>query len=258
MSKSSAESSSGGSIAASSTSTISRSPMMINGFMFARIKRCCLCLRTNADPNPLSQGPFGLPQHELNTWAKGTQEKPEGKLDKLCQVAFLHGGFSAQYPDPEDFAEARKNDSALNMEWLAVRDEAVVRLENCTSQRLGKKVTEDMAAALIGAKKVVLTARKESTTKVRARYKLIAKDKFERKFPGKIEKDNLTVKTVNTSDKGLVDCVYMRQREEDEWSCDEEINNTVCQEEMIDDGENVLRQGQQQKIRCTCQVLVFE
>ena len=71
---------------------IEAGPTTINGVVYMRTRRCPCCRLTNTDPNPVTRGPLAISKTVL--WNKGTSTSPEGRLDRVCFIAFTQGGFA--------------------------------------------------------------------------------------------------------------------------------------------------------------------
>ena len=78
-------------------------PVIRRGHMFAKIRRCPLCMRTNAEPSPLDwprelehsgQESDEVLECELLQWNHGTSLNPIGRTRKICSTVFVLGGFA--------------------------------------------------------------------------------------------------------------------------------------------------------------------
>ena len=96
-------------------------PTEIHGRVFLCIKRCPLCILTNADDTPIPRGPWGPEYSTTLPWARGTAEKPEGRYDKICVGAWDLGGFGIEYKKPDHMIEARKSDDMVGKIWEATQ-----------------------------------------------------------------------------------------------------------------------------------------
>ncbi len=223
---------------------LEKGPTMIDGHLFLTIKRCPLCLTKNSDENIIKAGPFGPDFSAHQVWAKGSSTKPQGMLNKVCQLAFVHGGFAAQFGNSYDqFLDARRRDPQLNKEWQATLDAGVDILEKSTVTRLGKNVLADMDTALQGARKTVVEAFKTSQKRVIAPYRCILKENYEKQFPGRIQSLGLPVKMLDT-EQGRVEVVMVRKLPDGEWDCNFEDLVGVTEREDVDPGAHQIRARQ--------------
>lgn len=190
-------------------------PVMIDGQLFVRLKRCSLCGVMNSDPNTLRCGPFGPDTSKFQIWAKGSSIKPEGPLDKACGLAFVQGVFLAQFATVEAFEVALKAGTAqagqLQMEWNAALQAKKEALENSTcNARLGKAILAQMEEAVLAARKTAVQSFKQSQRRVTFHYKLVPKDKYEAQYPGRVQKKGLQTKFFDT-EEGRIECVMIRK-----------------------------------------------
>ncbi len=65
---------------------VAKGPVLVDGVVFNRIRRCPLCLLTNADPNPIKKGPRS--DCVYNMWAGGTSASPQVHAMKYTQECF--------------------------------------------------------------------------------------------------------------------------------------------------------------------------
>lgn len=231
----------------SSTSTINKGPTMSDGVLFHRVKRCVLCLLTNTDANVIKTGPFGPASSVTLIWAKGTNAKPEKSLDKVCALAYQHGGFATEHPTPEEFAQARMSDAQLNSQWEQTYQRCIEVLEASQSSRTSKAVLADIDTALNLARQIAVDAYKRGQTTVRTKYRLILRSKYEIEHPGKIEREKMQCKSIFSAEYGkMVEVVMARLLPVDEWDMDVEDIKGVQLTEKVDDGSFALRVGQQE------------
>ena len=223
---------------------LEKGPVMLHGMLFLKIKRCPFCLMRNCDDNLIRSGPFGPDFSAFQVWAKGSATKPEGQVDKVCQLAFVHGGFAAQFGGSvEAFLDARRKDPQLNKEWQSAVAAVVEILEESSAQRLGKNILAEMEAVLKGAREKAVEAFKKNQKRVIAPYRCILKEKYEKAFPGRIAEMGLTCRVIDT-EAGKAEVVLIRKLPEGEWDLNFEDVVGVGEREILDDGSNQLRARQ--------------
>ena len=127
------------------TDIVERGPIMVNGVLFQKIRRCPLCLKTNADPNPIKSGPRA--ESAFNVWAAGSESMPSGRLDRICSNVFTEGGFAEEYNgDIDAFMQKRKAEAQVMQEWNTAYKTFVELIENT---ELGHACRVDASVPLV-------------------------------------------------------------------------------------------------------------
>ena len=170
-------------------------------------------MAANADENPTTSGPMS--STDFLPWNKGTSTSPEGRLDRLCAFAFLHGGFGDQFGgDLDAFLEARKRDPEVMSEWQSARETCLKACETC-SARFSKGAAPDLSQQLYAARTRAVHVFKRSQKLVRSGYRAVLRSKYEKQFPGKIERRQLQTKAIVVDGK-KVEAVLLRKLPKDE------------------------------------------
>ena len=152
---------------------VEKGPVMVNGVVFQKIRRCPLCKLTNKDDSPMA-GEDGL-----IVWQDGTNQNPKSRTDKIFWIAFTVGGFADEYGDLDSFLIERKKSPMIMSEWTAAR-ESLLESPDTMPERLGKKVQEKMQSTLKTARTKTVRAFKKSQRRVSSRYRAILRSKFEK------------------------------------------------------------------------------
>ena len=84
---------------------------------------------------------------------------------------------------------------------------------------------------------------RKSQKNITTPYRLIRKDIYEKKHPGRIARKGMTCKKT-TIDGKRIEVVVLRKLPEGEWEMDQEEIQGVMEDEVIDDGEIELRANQ--------------
>ena len=178
---------------------------MRDNVLFLKIRRCPCCNLTNACPNPITQGPLSIEQYATVIWAFGSSTSPSGRLDKICFYVWTAGGFAATYQDLNVFLDARRESPQIMKEWQAAYQICVKHFEDGVI-RITKKGEAELGSKMAAARNTVVDAFKIDQKRVAAPYRGVLRSKFEKKHPGKIDKDGLPTKMIKT-EKGVVEVV---------------------------------------------------
>ena len=220
---------------------IEAGPTTINGVVYMKTRRCPCCRLTNTDPNPVTRGPLAISKTVL--WNKGTSTSPEGRLDRVCFIAFTQGGFADQFEDLYAFVNARKENRSLMEEWNAAYDR-VIEMAPDLPERLGKVVTEKLGEILVVARKQRVDAFKKTQKRVATSYRAVRRSAYEKKYPGKIVRKGLTCKTIAVDGGKQVEVVLIRKLPKDEWDLTYEDVSGVAHTEEYDTGDINVRANQ--------------
>ena len=220
---------------------IEAGPTTINGVVYMRTLRCPCCRLTNTDPNPVTRGPLAISKTVL--WNKGSATSPNGRLDRVCFLAFTQGGFADQFDDLNAFVNARKESRALMEEWNAAYDR-VIEMAPDLPERLGKVVAEKLGEILVVARKQRVDAFKKTQKRVATSYRAARRSAYEKKYPGKIVRKGLTFKTIAVDGGKQVEVVLIRKLPKDEWDFTYEDVSGVAHTEEYDAGDINVRANQ--------------
>ena len=209
-----------------------------------RIGRCSLCNRTNADANVITKGPLAATPHLM--WHRGTSTNPQGGVHRLCFIVFTHGGFADEFGDLDIYVDKRRADSAsggtMMVEWQASWD-ALVQMGSDLPLRFGAVVAKGRGEKLLVVRRQRVETYKKSQRVIKATYKLILRSKYEKQFPGKIERKSLPTKWVQAEGQN-VEVVMLRKLPQGEWDCDFEELQGASHVEDYDSGQLNSRAGQ--------------
>ena len=220
---------------------IEAGPTTINGVVYMRTLRCPCCRLTNTDPNPVTRGPLAVSKTVL--WNKGSATSPNGRLDRVCFLAFTQGGFADQFDDLNAFVNARKESRSLMEEWNAAYDR-VIEMAPDLPERLGKVVAEKLGEILVVARKQRVDAFKKTQKRVATSYRAVRRSAYEKKYPGKIARKGLSCKTITVDGGKQVDVVLIRKLPKDEWDLTYEDVSGVAHTEEYDTGDINVRANQ--------------
>ena len=225
----------------SSADDVEKGPLMVNGTLFTRIRRCPCCLLKNSDSNVFLTGFLSISLFLV--WARGTCENPEGAVCKLCSMTFWLAGFSAEHASIEAYLEERKLSPVMMKEWQAAYDKLKQHCETTDKERMGKQVRAVVMGNLSEARQKVVQAFRSTQVKVGSNFKAICAKKYEKDHPGEIARKGLAIHTIETTE-GKKEVVYVRKGKKDEWDVSFETLCGVNEVETHDDGEIQLRGSQ--------------
>lgn len=220
---------------------VEKGPVVINGLVFVRIRRCPLCTLTNTDANPIKSGPLGETEHMM--WHQGSSSNPMGRIHRVCWIVFTTGGFAHEHNgDLDAYLAVRKADNGKVEEWQGAWDE-LIKVGHTLPARLGKVIQKGLSDKLLTARKVKVEAFKKTQSRVKGSYRAVLKTKFEKQHPGRLQRQGLTTKWI-TAEGRRVEVVMVRRLPQDEWDVDFEEVQGAAQIEDLDDGELNLRASQ--------------
>lgn len=161
----------------------------------------------------------------------------------MCFIVFTQAGFVDQYDSLEAFLDARKEDRPLMEEWAAAYD-AVVQMGPNMPMRLGKVFADRLSEKLMMARKQRVEAYKKTQKRVATSYTAVLRSKYEKEFPGRIERKGLTCKSIAVDGGRKVDVVLIRKLPKDEWDVTYEDVSGAGHFEEYDAGDFIIRQNQ--------------
>ena len=228
--------------AGSEYSTAGTPAVSHDGVVFLRVRSCTACGVKNTERNEITAATlFGQEKSPYTVWNRGTSLDPRTNHCKICELTFVQGGFNAadsQTITFEDFSEKLKQSTDLH-EFKGARSEMVKLLnEGVVRFRSSDKTGRIQAAA-----KRSLQAFRQNQVELVSRFKAIDKEKYEKQYPGRIQKENLKT-TTKMVDGERKEVVLIRKDPEGEWDVNvRDISGTV-QEEELDNQQTVVRANQ--------------
>jgi hypothetical protein len=168
-------------------------------------------------------------------------------------MCFSIGGFCTEFEDPDGFMDARRNDPQLQKQWEAAWKTMCQFLSENSLERLKGSSKVAASLALQDGRKKVLQAFKKSELKVFRGYWGALLSEFEQKYPGFIKKHQLQVQetTVDNVKQSVVLFPKNNKRLEalldgiDYFEVEASETTGVIQTEDVDEGDIILREGQQ-------------
>ena len=145
----------------------SSSPTTVDGVVFLKVKQCPMSGKKNTDLNVIPSGRWGPDYSKHLIWHRGNSLNPEGKFERVSILAWQHGGFADQWPDPDEFLKQLKADSNLQKEFDAAYKSMVLVIEE---GRMRFKGVEN------------------DKLNLKTPFRAIAKQVYEKAHPGRIEK----------------------------------------------------------------------
>lgn len=231
------------SVAGSEQSTAGAPAVSQDGVVFLRVRSCSACGVKNTERNEITAATlFGQEKNPYTVWNRGTSLDPRTNHCKICDLTFVQGGFNtadSQTITFEAFSEKMKQSTDLMHEFKGARSEMVKLLnEGLVRFRSSEKTGRIQAAA-----KRSLQAFRQNQVELVSRYKAIEKEKYEKQYPGRIEKENLKTST-KMVDGERKEVVLIKKDPEGEWDVNiRDISGTVQQEEL-DNQQTVVRANQ--------------
>ena len=151
------------------TDLVERGPAFRGRIVFTKIRRCPLCMLTNADVSPLSgmesipgQEPDETQEGELLQWSQGTSFNPIGRMCKICSTVFYLGGFMHRHKRLKEFLSERKDNPNLMAEWQRAWQKYVEESNVFGGYRMGKRAAAKRT--LVETAKKVSVYRKAQNT----------------------------------------------------------------------------------------------
>ena len=130
--------------------------------------------------------------------------------------------------------------------WSPSRSLYIGEVATCPQSRVSSLWKKTVAEKIILIRKKTVMAFKSSRVKVAANYVAVARDKYEKQYPGRIVRKGLKTDWLNTAD-GLRDCVLLRKTPKDTYDVEISELSGVQVEEIHDDSSTVIRKNQADK-----------
>ena len=240
----------------SKRSSIVGGPQTIAGIIFIKIKRCAFCTLRNCDPNPIRIGPNGVEAIAWLIWGRGTSQNPEGRCCRICILVWTVGGFCTENEDIDAFLVARRAggpNGTLQKQWDAawkkmvqfLGEKGIERLKGPTKSSAGLQLQEERAK--------VVKAYQRSEVKIFRSYYAVFEEDFEEAEPGGVQQRSLKVVTLEVGGKERSVILFPKNKgtgqfpqQLDYFEVEEADITGVQQEEVIDQGNIVLRDDQQE------------
>jgi hypothetical protein len=167
-------------------------PVEVDGEVFLEVRQCPLSGVRNTDPNISTDGPWGPAFSNNAIWNRGSSQNPMGRYERLSVLTWDHGGFADTCPSIDDFAMQVKTDPALLKQFRADYREMVAIVRE-GRMRFRGDAKGKCKLRLETAQRTVVTAYRSSQLNVKAKFRGVLKDVYEKEHPGRIEKKNLKV-----------------------------------------------------------------
>ena len=213
---------------------------------------CAWCLRQFPFDNPFEDK---SPWHSMPhcPWAGGTLSAPRGKGCKPCLGSWVCGGWREEYGTPEKFAAEAKKDHVLMGEWeksrqlfiqLSNMGEAPAQLRQCTTEGLSRK-NNKWQKKLVEFRKNRrrLLKRSGHLTSIKTKLKVLTKKRYKELHKNRSpERDGVKMKS-RRIDGELVETCLARVNPDGEWDMSDGSFEEVAEEEELDNGKHILREG---------------
>jgi len=214
--------------------------------------QCDMCGVKGSDENEFKDSsPHAHFAHVV--FVKGSEEFPKGNCLK-CENTWMLGGFEAEFDTKEKFKEAREKDNGVQISfiecgklWLAAHNAG----RRCRPQsakqrkRCGDNVVDHMQKVREVRKKI--TKKMSRSVKVKNPLKIMSVDRWKEVKKCEPEEKGLKPRWIGVPGEPgkKIWGVSFRVLPEGEWDAEDELADGVEEEEELDDGEDILREGQQ-------------
>jgi hypothetical protein len=212
---------------------------------------CDMCGARGMDQNEFKEkSPHA--DHPYVVFTKGTDDYPKGDCLK-CESTWTLGGFAAEFGSKEDFKAAREKDPGVQSSFISCTKawlEAHNSGKRCRPQsskhrqKYGPNTVDALNDLRTSRKRVVM--KRSRNLRVKIPMKIMTVERYRSNFGRDPEKDNLKPRWIGTP-AGKIWGVSFRSLMDGEFDAEDSQVDGVEEEEELDDGQDVLREGQQEK-----------
>jgi hypothetical protein len=167
-------------------------PLEVDGEVFLKVRQCPLSGVKNTDPNIIVDGSWGPSFSKNVIWNRGSSQNPLGRFERVSVLTWEHGGFADACPNIDDFCVQVKTDPSVMKQFRAAYAEMVAIVRE-GRMRFRGDAKGKCKLRLETAQRTVVTAYRSSQLNVKAKFRGVLKDVYEKEHPGRIEKKNLKV-----------------------------------------------------------------
>jgi hypothetical protein len=185
-------------------------------------------------------------------FSKGTDDYPKSDCLK-CESTWTLGGFAAEFKSKAEFKAAREKDPGVQSNFISCTKvwlEAHNSGKRCRPQsdkqrqRHGPNAVDKLLEVKALRKKVV--AKRSRNLRVKIPMKIMTVERYKTSFGRDPEKDNLKPRWIGIPG-GKIWGVSFRTLMDGEFDAEDSQADGVVEEQELDDGQDVLREGQQEQ-----------
>ncbi|CAK0845776.1 unnamed protein product [Prorocentrum cordatum] len=193
--------------------------------------------------NPIRVGK--LSEWKSIPWLYGDEKSPEGKSCTLCYNTFTQGGFLEEFGSIQKMLDKAPNDVSIMLQFKAARLELIKRINNGEVElRLRGAKKEDRKKNLLAARQRSIEMHQSAGTVNRSKFRVMTVQRYKDTHNDRTPEDD-GLDTCMQYHKGkLEEVVLLATMAEGEWEMDIEDRMETIKKEVIDDGKNVIRDGQ--------------
>ena len=214
---------------------------------FLATKCCKTCAHSSAEVNPLTRGRYARSRRTPSwPWRYGSVQSPRGLVCRICETAYLLGGFQQQHATMDAMIVAMADSDTLTEEFgeSSKRTIDLINRGKITLRLRGKKRDSILKSFAELRTKTVEVIKKEGL-KVDIKFKAIKlqkwKDANNQRDP---KEEGFATKTIFVPGEGMIECVLLRQCPEGEYDVTYEASLSAVIKEQHDAGDCEVRENQ--------------
>jgi len=216
---------------------------------FLSVKCCKTCAHSSTELNPLTRGRYARSRRQPTwPWRYGEPCRPRGLVCRICETAWVLGGFATEHPSMDKMIEDMQRSDSLTEEF-AEASKRVVHLINSgrITLRLRGRKKSSVQSSLMDTRAKVVEVIKQEGVAVKVPFKAVKLSVWKTKNQNKDPKEEgFAVKTINVPGEGLVECVMMREAPEGEYAVEFQTSLSALIKEQHDAGNTTIREGQEE------------